>query len=83
MSVHSRPDAEDQDSATPASPARSQDADRNRDGAQRPGSPPTSAYVPVGAEETTHSEKTRTDPDTGAPVEGDQEPAASKTDRDV
>lgn len=55
--------------------------DRNRDDAQRPGSPPTSAYVPQGAEDSTHSDKTRTDPDTGAPAHDDPEPAKSEADR--
>ena len=57
--------------------------DRNRDDEQRPGSPPTSAYVPQGSEESTHSDKTRTDPDTGAPANDDPEPARSETDRKV
>ncbi|MGQ3018728.1 hypothetical protein [Phenylobacterium sp.] len=57
--------------------------DRNRDGEQRPGSPPSSAYVPKGSEESTHSDKTRTDPDTGAPANDDPEPADSQADRDV
>ena len=63
--------------AAPASPGD----DRNRDDEQRPGSPPTSAYVPAGSEGSTHSEKTRTDPDTGAPASYDPEPADSKADR--
>ncbi len=79
MRDQSPQDSRDQNGKLPAD--GSPDHDRNRDAAQRSGSPPTSAYVPVGAEETTHSEKTRTDPDTGAPAEGDQAPAASKTDR--
>lgn len=55
---------------------------RNRDDEQRPGSPPTSAHVPAGSEASTHSDKTRTDPDTGAPANRDPEPADSKADRE-
>ncbi|MDO8900981.1 MAG: hypothetical protein Q7V15_06465 [Phenylobacterium sp.] len=57
--------------------------DRNRDDEQRPGSPPTSAYVPEGSEDSTHSDKTQTDPDSGAPANADPEPADSKIDRDA
>jgi hypothetical protein len=63
-----------------AAPAPSGD-DRNRDDGQRPGSPPTSAYVPAGSESSTHSDKTRTEPDTGAPAGDDPEPADSQADR--
>ncbi|WP_333588142.1 hypothetical protein [Phenylobacterium sp.] len=55
--------------------------DRNRDQEQRPGQPPKSAYVPAGSEDSTHSDKTRTDPETGAPANDAPEPAQSQTDR--
>ncbi|MDP1874092.1 hypothetical protein [Phenylobacterium sp.] len=73
----------DPSSQTPKAPQPETGADRNRDAEQRPGSPPTSAYVPKGSENSTHSDKTQTDPDTGAPANSDPEPADSKTDRDV
>jgi hypothetical protein len=63
--------------AAPTSPGD----DRNRDDEQRPGSPPTSAYVPAGSEDSTQSDKTRTDPATGAPASDDPEPADSDADR--
>jgi len=67
---------------TTSNPAPDQPADdRNRDDEQRPGSPPTSAYVPAGSKPSTDSDKTRTDPATGAPNEDTPEPADSKVDR--
>lgn len=63
------------------SPPSSPGDERNRDDEQRPGSPPTSAYVPEGSEDSTHTSKTRTDPDTGAPANKDPEPARSEVDR--
>ncbi|MDO8411876.1 MAG: hypothetical protein Q7S93_17620 [Phenylobacterium sp.] len=67
---------------TTSNPAPGKPADdRNRDEEQRPGSPPTSAYVPEGSKSSTESHKTRTDPTTGAPNEGAPEPADSEADR--
>lgn len=55
--------------------------DRNRDDEQRPGTPPKSAYVPKGSAASTHTDKTRTDPETGAPSTQAPAPAESDTSR--
>jgi len=65
--------------STPKGPTPADD--RNRDDEQRPGEPPRSAYVPKGSEASTHSEKTRTDPATGAPATDAPDPAESRTSR--
>jgi hypothetical protein len=52
----------------------------NRDDEQKPGRPPETAYVPDGAEESTRSDKTLTDPATGAP--NAQPPVPNQADSD-
>jgi hypothetical protein len=51
------------------------DAARNRDDQQKPGSPPRPATEPAGAEGSSRSSKTATDPATGEPAAGTPRPA--------
>ena len=52
----------------------------NRDDEQKPGAPPRTAYEPKGAEGSTRTSKTRTDPASGAPVT--DRPAPNGSERD-
>ena len=56
------------------------DRARNRDDQMRPGSPPRSAYQPAGAEASSRTSKTRTDPVTGEPRRESPVPARSASD---
>jgi hypothetical protein len=58
----------------PRSPAP-EDLARNRDDAQKPGVPPRPSTEPTGAEGSSRSSKTATDPATGAPAAAPPRPA--------
>ncbi|WP_133254334.1 hypothetical protein [Phenylobacterium deserti] len=53
----------------------------NRDDEQKPGRPPSTAYVPDGAEPSTQSDKTLTDPTSGAPNANPPEPNQAESDK--
>jgi len=54
----------------------------NRDNEMKPGAPPRTAYEPSGAEGSTDSGKTATDPASGAPSRGPPDPDShAKSDR--
>jgi len=55
----------------------------NRDDQQKPGAPPRTAYEPKGAEGSSRTDKTLTDPATGEPNRGRQAPNRSDADRKV
>jgi hypothetical protein len=52
----------------------------NRDDEQKPGDPPSTVYVPDGAEASAQSNKTMTDPISGAPHAQPPEPNEAETD---
>jgi hypothetical protein len=52
----------------------------NRDDEQKPGAPPRTAHEPEGAEESTKTAKTLTDPGSGTPQPGAPAPNRARTD---
>jgi hypothetical protein len=52
----------------------------NRDDEQKPGAPPRTAYEPKGSEGSTRTDKTLTDPASGAP--NTKRPAPNQSGRD-
>ena len=52
----------------------------NRDDEQKPGRPPSTVYVPDGSEASTQSDKTMTDPTSGAPHAVPPEPNQAESD---